>query len=362
MLVIDDEEGMRDSCLQVLDRDGYDVETASDGEGGLDLAREFEPDVAILDLKMPGISDIELLRTFKERNPNTVAVVITGYGTLASAVEAMKTGAYDFLPKPFTPDELRVVVRRAMERRNLECKSAALERDKRLMQDNFAAMISHQLKAPLATAAECVDVTTQGLLGPLSEKQNSMLGRARSKIDHMLSVIEDWLKLSRIESGDFEKQLKPVELEAVLEEAWESSTEKPDRDRISFELIVENDPGPVYGDEGLLGELFGNLFANAVRYTVGPGSVKVTVASERRDLVITVTDSGIGIREEEVPFVFDTFFRGNGARDTQPSGTGLGLPIVKSIVEAHRGFICVTSIEGHGTAFVVRLPKEMANT
>lgn len=358
VLVVDDEAAMRDSCQQVLEREGYIVDTAVDGAQSLECARTNEPDVAILDLKMPGISDIELVSVFKERNPGVVPVVVTGYATLNSAVEAMKAGAYDFLPKPFTPDELRVVVRRAIEKRELERKSGALEQEKRLMQDNFAAMVSHQLKSPLAAAAECLEAVRIGAMGALSDKQQSMLERASTRIDELLDVIEDWLKLSRIEMGQGEQDMGPVDVCTVIHDAWNGSTDEHDRERVTFNLEVERDPGPVYGNEGLLSELLGNLFTNALKYVADTGSVSVTVRPEGSDAVIAVSDTGIGIPEEELPYVFDTFFRGSGEHAKSVGGTGLGLAIVKSIVEAHGGLIRVESVAGKGTTFSVRLPKE----
>jgi len=358
VLVVDDEAAMRDSCQQVLEREGYIVETAVDGAQCLECARINEPDVAILDLKMPGISDIELVSVFKERNPGVVPVVVTGYATLNSAVEAMKAGAYDFLPKPFTPDELRVVVCRAMEKRELERKSGALEQEKRLMQDNFAAMVSHQLRSPLAAAAECIEAVRTGVLGSLSDKQQSMIERASNRIDDLLDVIEDWLKLSRLEMGCGEQDMGPVDVCNVIRNAWTGSTGEHDRARVRFNLEVEEDPGPVHGNEGLLGELFGNLFTNSLKYIADSGSVSVTVSSDGSDAVVAVSDTGIGIPEEELPYVFDTFFRGSGELTRSVGGTGLGLAIVKSIVEAHGGLISVDSAVGKGTTFSLRLPKE----
>jgi DNA-binding NtrC family response regulator len=126
VLVIDDEEAMRDSCRQTLSRDGNKVETAEDGLKGLDLLKKESFDVIIVDLKMPGLSGMEVLKKIKEDDPDAMVIVITGYATVESAVEAMKKGAYDFIPKPFTPDSLRVIVKRALERRQLALENVLL--------------------------------------------------------------------------------------------------------------------------------------------------------------------------------------------------------------------------------------------
>jgi two-component system sensor histidine kinase/response regulator len=357
VLVVDDEVAMRDSCTQVLERQGYCVATAVDGDECLDLVRKTEPDVAILDLKMPGLSDMDLLHTFRSRHPNVVAVVITGYATLNSAVEAMKAGAYDFLPKPFTPDELRMVVNRAMERRDLERKSAALEQDKRLMQDNFAAMVSHQLRSPLAAAAECMETVKTGMTGPLTEKQQSMVDRASRRIDDLLLVIEDWLTLSRIETEGVES-MGAVDLKDTLKTVCEKVTADSCRKDVRFEMQMAKEQILVHGDDGLLREVFGNLFNNAMKYTPDEGLITIEMTREGDDAVVSVADTGIGIPEEELPFIFEPFFRGGSQHAKSVGGTGLGLPIVRNIVEAHGGLISVISAVNEGTTFLLRLPLE----
>ncbi len=131
ILVVDDEESMRDSCRQALLRDGNRVEAAEDGLKGLAMLEKESFDLVILDLKMPGMSGMEVLQKIKEEAPEVVVVVITGYATVESAVEAMKEGAYDYIPKPFTPDSLRIIVDRALERRKLSLENVLLRTELR---------------------------------------------------------------------------------------------------------------------------------------------------------------------------------------------------------------------------------------
>jgi len=126
ILVVDDEETMRDSCQQALSQDGNRVKVAEDGSTALAMLEKESFDLVILDLKMPGLSGMEVLEKVKEEYPEVVVVVITGYATIESAVEAMKKGAYDFIPKPFTPDSLRVIVKRALEKRRLSLENILL--------------------------------------------------------------------------------------------------------------------------------------------------------------------------------------------------------------------------------------------
>ena len=136
ILVIDDEEVMRDSCRQVLTRQGLDVKTAAEGTAGLALLAELNFDLVMLDLKMPGLAGMEVLDRIKQAAPETIVVVITGHATVAAAVEAMKLGAYDILPKPFTPDELLAIVNRALERRRLVTENFSLRGELQGLREN----------------------------------------------------------------------------------------------------------------------------------------------------------------------------------------------------------------------------------
>ena len=126
ILIIDDEEVVLDSCTDILAGSNYNIATATDGILGLALLKEFQPDLVFVDLKMPGLSGLEVLEKIYALDPTIVTIVITGFATVGSAVEAMKQGAYDFLPKPFTPDEFRMITRRGLEKRRLVLETIAL--------------------------------------------------------------------------------------------------------------------------------------------------------------------------------------------------------------------------------------------
>lgn len=129
ILVVDDEEVMRNACIQILTRDGHRVRIAENGRQGLAMMKEEAFDIVILDLVMPGLSGMDVLRRVKENFPDLIVIVITGYATVESAVEAMKEGAYDYIPKPFTPDALRIVVRRAIEKKELILRNLFLQQE-----------------------------------------------------------------------------------------------------------------------------------------------------------------------------------------------------------------------------------------
>src|SRR3989304_10092798 len=138
LLIIDDEEIILDSCTQILAGDDLQIATALNGTLGLQLIKELMPDLVFVDLKMPGISGLEVIERIHDFDPNIVAIVITGYATVTSAVEAMKKGAYDFLPKPFTPDELRLIARRGLEKRRLILETVTLRKEKEMLREQLA--------------------------------------------------------------------------------------------------------------------------------------------------------------------------------------------------------------------------------
>jgi two-component system sensor histidine kinase/response regulator len=357
ILVIDDEEAMRDSCSQVLNKDGYMTETAEDGHSGLRKIREVKPDLVLIDLKMPGMGGMELLEKIGQIDPDIVSIVITGYATIESAVEAMKLNAYDFLPKPFTPDQLRIVIERGLERRRLAAESERLRREKEMMRENFITLVSHQLRSPLTSVKQYFGVIREGFAGDVTEKQKEIIRKAGGYIDSLLKLINDWLDVSRVEAGRIRDKSEPVSLAAVLSEAAEALKPQAQAKKVVIELNITDNLPQLIGDPNCLREAFLNLLSNAIIYNREGGTVTVTAKEQGDELVVEVSDTGIGISKENLPFIFDEFFRVKSKETQHISGTGLGLPIAKKIIEAHNGCVKVASEPGKGTNFSILLPK-----
>ena len=357
VLVIDDEEAMRDSCSMILTKDGMRAETAENGHLGLEKARELRPDLALIDLKMPGLSGFEVLEKIKELDPQIIPIVITGYATVESAVEAMKKGAYDFLPKPFSPEELRIIIRRALERRKLALEAATLRREKKLMEENFITMVSHQLRSPLVAIQQYFEVILAGMVGNLEDAQKEMILRARDRLDNLLRLINDWLDLARINRGQLVDKFGPVALDELLKKQVEFMAPLAQEYKVTLELRTVHKTVCVIGDEQSLEQVFSNLITNAVKYNKPQGSVIITLREENGYVIAEVKDTGIGIAREHLPLIFDQFYRVSRREDKKVKGTGLGLSIAKKIVEAHNGSIDVASEPGQGSSFSVRLPR-----
>jgi len=195
ILVVDDEEAMRDSCSQVLTKDGYEVHVASDGTTGLELAKELKPNLVLVDLKMPGIGGQEVLERIRNLDASIALVVITGYATVGSATEAMNHGALDFLPKPFTPAELRNVVQRAIERSELMTR-ATLEKDGKDDQHHYlASMLEHEVLVPLAELKKQLEIISVELPNPISHSLRSAVADSRRRVDQLMILMEKWRQL-----------------------------------------------------------------------------------------------------------------------------------------------------------------------
>jgi len=335
----------------------YVTETAENGLSGLRKIKEVKPDLVLIDLKMPGIGGMELLEKISQMDPDIISIVITGYATIESAVEAMKHNAYDFLPKPFTPNQLRIVIERGLERRRLVAESARLHREKEMMRENFVTLVSHQLRSPLASVKQYFGVIREGFTGEVTDKQKEIIWKAEGYIDNLVRLIDDWLNMSRVEAGRIRDKFEPISLTAVLSEALEVMKPQAEAKKVTIELNSADNLPMLEGDSKCLKEAFLNLLSNGINYNHEGGTVTVAVKKYGDDLAVEVSDTGIGISQENLPFIFDEFFRVESKETQHVTGTGLGLSIAKRIIEAHNGCVKVVSEPGRGTTFSIFLPK-----
>jgi two-component system sensor histidine kinase/response regulator len=357
VLVIDDEESMRDSCSQILTRDGFQAETAEDGAAGLEKIKEIKPGLVLIDLKMPGMNGMEVLEQLIKIDPYCIPVVITGYATVESAVEAMKIGAYDFLPKPFSPDQLRIIIRRGLERRKLILETESLRQEKKLMEENFITMVSHQLRSPLVAIMQYYEVILGGMAGEVPEKQKEIIQKSKARLEGLLSLINDWLDVARLDRGRIVDKLIPTSVKKIITKVIEELQPLTQEEKISLEFGSCSKNDLVQGDEGTLEQVFSNLITNAIRYNKPNGKVTINIKENADYIAVEVQDRGIGIAKEHIPFLFDQFFRVKRGEQQKIKGTGLGLSIAKKIVDAHDGSITVSSDLGKGSTFTVLLPK-----
>ena len=355
LLIIDDEEIVLDSCLQILAGGDYEIATANNGESGLKMLPDFLPDLIFVDLKMPGISGFEVLNKVHEFDPTIVTIVITGFATVSSAVDAMKEGAFDFLPKPFTPDELRLITRRGLEKRKLELETIALRREREMMKEHFAAIVSHELKSPLNAVQQNLFVLEDELSTQLSDEQKGKFERAKSRISDLMKLIHTWLRVITADIDEIQTTFQPNRVEPLITKAIENVENQAVRKNIEISTSIKEPLNMVNGDEGTLVEALVNIIGNAVKYSPMGSQVLITAESEDDEIIISVADSGVGIPKEDLPYIFNDFYIA-GTAPKAARGSGLGLALTRRIIEAHYGSVSVDSEPGKGSTFIICLP------
>ncbi len=370
VLVVDDETGMRLAIARVLstftvrpgDDDAtisFEVQTAETGEEALERIAEAVPDILLLDLKLPGISGLDVLRQVNERGLPTLTVMITAYATLETAIDATKQGAHDFLPKPFTPDELRVAVRRVVKHLVVQRQARRLVEEKRQVRFQFISVLGHELKAPLAAIEGFLQILKDGSAGTDPAVQQQIVERALARSGGMRRLIAELLDLTRIESGKKRREFTVVDVRDIAQVALDGVAAAAAGRQIALALHAP-DRVPVVADRGELEILFNNLVSNAVKYNRDGGRVDVTIELTDGGFRIGVADTGIGLSPEDASRLFQEFVRIKNDKTRTIPGTGLGLSIVKKLAQLYGGDVTVQSEPGVGSRFTVTLSAKVA--
>ncbi|MDD3580137.1 MAG: response regulator [Desulfobacca sp.] len=224
------------------------------------------------------------------------------------------------------------------------------------LKNDFVRMVSHELRGPLAAIKMQHTVMLDGLAGDLTNKQRELLTRAQAKLQGLLDLINELLDVARMEAGHCPLEQVPLPLGEILVELVELLKTKAANQQIMLQLAIPPDLPLIPADRRSMEEVFMNLLCNAINYSPNGGEVKVSAVSQGDYLEVRVSDTGIGIEPEDIPKIFDKFYRAKHPQTRQVIGTGLGLAIVKNLIEAHRGSIRVESQPGVGTTFRVFLP------
>ncbi len=370
ILVVDDEESMRDVVSRIINQIGYEVVTAPNGREALEILRNTPSTVVITDIKMPEMDGLELIKSIRAEFPDKHIICMTGHGDSYPYTELIALGTTDYITKPFTIDEMRAKLNRVVRERNLigdlTQKSRELERAneelKRLdkLKSTFISSISHELRTPLTVIKEFISLMLEGLAGPLTGDQRDYLGIANKNILRLTNLIETLLDFSRIESGKgLRLRFEPALLVEAVDEALMTLSQQLEEKRITLENRIDSDTPLVLIDRNRMVEVFINLIGNGIKFT--PPGGKITIDSrgltEKRDyLKVVVSDTGVGIAPEDLPKIFDRFFQGQRTQTGIISGTGLGLAITKEIIEGHQGDMHADSRLGSGASFVFTIP------
>ncbi|HBF35633.1 TPA: hypothetical protein DDW35_13810 [Candidatus Sumerlaeota bacterium] len=365
ILIVDDESAMRSVVrrvllgLQVAVSDvhvnaTFELDEASSGEEALEKIATNKPDLMLLDLKLPGISGLDVLEKLAENKTEVLVVMVTAYATIQTAVTATKQGAYDFLAKPFTPDDLRNTVRKATRHIVLQRQARQLAEEKRRVRFEFISVLAHELKAPISAVEGYVDTLEKDFVKNDPEIYDKVLERCRIRLEGMRKIINDLLDMTRMESGRKKRELIELDVTEVAKISMESIQPSADQKRIVLDLRVD---GPVLlrADRAEMEIVLNNLISNAVKYNRDEGRVDVSIVRDDDHVVIRVEDTGIGLTEDEAAKLFNDFVRIKNNKTKDILGSGLGLSIVKKIAELYHGTAVVESEPDKGSVFTVTL-------
>jgi signal transduction histidine kinase len=368
VLVVDDEAGMRHAVTRALrpfkvhlpaveGEVNFEVEQASSGEEALALVAARPFDLMLLDHKMGGMSGIDVLDALAKQERDLLVVMVTAFATLETAVRATKSGAYDFLAKPFTPDELRETVRKATSHLIAQRQARKLAAERRRVRFEFISVLGHELKAPLAAIEGYLNILRDHALGVDLESYDSAVHRCLVRCEGMRKLIADLLDLTRIESGQRKREVVRVDLREIARQAIETVRPVAQQQEIAIEL---QSPEQVclMADRGELEIIFNNLLSNAVKYNRPGGRVDVRLTTDDGRATIAVSDTGIGLTAEEAAKLFNDFVRVRNDKTRNILGSGLGLSVVKKLALLYGGDVAVTSTPDVGSTFTVVLQRD----
>ena len=377
ILVIDDELGIREGCRRALSPHGYRVEVAENGPVGLRKMREEGPfDLILLDAMMPGMSGVEVLKHCREMDPFQICVIITGYATVDLAVQATREGAYDFLAKPFSADALLMTANRALEHRQLlkererlravedeihEAARARAELQKLdAVQSRFMVNMVHIMRAPVAVMQSYIQMMRQGYIP--QEGYEATLQRVEERAGSVLETLDDLLLLAHLRGKVGESKMERVSVADVLQEVAAGLQERTEARDLQLSLDMADRP-VLWAHRDHIRQLWRNLLANAIQYTPAGGRITVSLRQDAEGRIIgAVRDTGIGLLADEMPRIFEDFYRTDAAKEMQELGSGLGISIIQNIVGLYDGTIEVESEPGQGSTFTFFLPPHAPPT
>jgi len=366
VLVVDDELGMRLGVERTLrnfnfplpefdDNVHFSIEMAGTGKEAFQILDQNRTDIVILDYKLPDTQGLEILVKLMEEKKDLLTIMVTAYASLEVAISATKNGAFDFLAKPFTPEELRNTIKKAAKHIYVTRKARKLEEEKRQVRFQFISVLAHELKSPLAAVENYLVMMKDRVIGDELVKYDNMIDRSLIRIDGMRKMIFDLLDLTKIESGQKQRNLTNVNIISSAKFAIEGVLLNAKERNITINLDCKDDVIELLADSSELDIVFNNIVSNAVKYNKDNGQINLGISKENDFIKIVCKDTGIGMSKEDLEKLFGEFVRIKNAQTKNIMGSGLGLSILKKIVKLYNGEINVESEVDIGTTFTLTL-------
>lgn len=367
VLVVDDEPGIRSGIERILrnytvgfpfmESDfSFELIEVETGEKAMETLAKDRIDIILLDNKLPGIQGIEVLENLNKMQYDAVVMMITSYASLDLAVKATNNGAYNFVPKPFTPQELKSAMENITKHLYLKRMTRKMNDAGKEIRFQFLSVLSHELKSPINAIEGYLKIMQEKQVGDNIDDYQVMIDRSITRIKGMRNLIMDLLDLTKLESGKKSREIKPTDMYELAKLTMQSI--EPLAIQRNVQIQFDADENTYFdADADEIEIIFNNLLSNAVKYNKEGGRVYFTIKALKDEIKISVQDTGIGINDEELSKIFHDFVRIKNKKTIDITGSGLGLSIMKKMVDLYGGKIDVTSVPDEGSTFTVTLPR-----
>ncbi len=371
ILVVDDEPGIRSGVHRILgnfhvtypfmDEDyTFNILEAATGEEGIEIIDREMPDILLLDNKLPGIQGVEVLEYVRKKNYDIVVAMITSYASIDVAVRAHNDGAIDFIPKPFTPQELKASIEQITKQQYLRRITHKLKVEGRKVRFQFLSVLSHEMKAPLNAIEGYLKMMQERQMGDSLDEYSSAIERSLQRIDSMRHLIMDLLDFTKVSFERHVEKMQNVNLKELVSMAVVTVSPYAIHKDIQFVTEVKGCE-TIWADPNDFEIIMNNLVSNAVKYNKPGGTVTVTVECNDNEFTLSVADTGIGMNSDEREMLFEEFSRIKNDKTRNISGSGLGLSIVRKVVDLYHGVINVESAPDKGSVFTVIIPTSQVS-
>ena len=352
VLVVDDEMGPRESLKMILNP-YYNVLTADRGGEAVEMLKQYPVDLVTLDLKMPGFSGINVLEKVKQHDPDIEAIIITGYGSLDTAIEGLRLGAFDYISKPFDVNHILALVRRGLERRHAKSKLRQVKSD-------FLSNISHELRTPLSVVVGFVYLLLNQVIGKLTDEQQKVLETVYRNSEELLELIDNVLWMTSLNAGDANATMERFDAREIVNETVKRY-DKAIRDKgLRLHVNLADGEMSLVSDRAKIERVFQNVFNNAVKFTsAGEIVIKGQSAAQRDSIEIEISDTGVGIEQSKIDSIFEPFHQADNSIQRSFSGLGIGLTVARRMTELVGGKLSVTSQVGVGTRVNMSFPSQV---
>lgn len=355
ILVVDDEMGPRESLKMILNP-YYNVHTADRGTQALEMLKKLPVDLVTLDLKMPGFSGINVLEKVKQHDPDIEAIIITGYGSLDTAIEGLRLGAFDYISKPFDVNHILSLVRRGLERRNAKARLRQVKSD-------FLSNISHELRTPLSVVVGFVYLLLNQVIGRLTDEQQKVLETVYRNSEELLELIDNVLWMTSLNAGDANATLEKFDPRDIINDTVKRHEKAIREKNLKIDIQISDRDVSLISDRAKVERIFQNVFNNAVKFTnEGEIKIKVEPRSDEPGVDFEIIDTGIGIEESKLDSIFEPFHQTDSSTQRAYSGLGLGLTVARRMADLIGGTVSVNSKPGVGTRVMLRFPSQASGS